>query len=64
MQKTETGGLGLTRRPGESIVLQGAADVPVRVTVESISRGQVKLRIQAPPEVTIVREELLTRAAS
>lgn len=63
MEEVRRGGLGLTRYLGEVIVLQQAGVDDVRIVVEAIDvpRLQVKLRVQAPPSVTIVREELLRR---
>lgn len=45
----------LTRAVGEAIVLDG----DIRVEVVSIDRGRVKLSIQAPLSVPIMREELI-----
>ena len=46
----------LTRRPGESVVI----DDDIKVTVLGIDRrGQVKLGFEAPDNVVIVREKLL-----
>lgn len=51
--------LVLTRRPGESILIDGG----IKVTVLTLCRdtGQVRIGIDAPKEVSIVREELLGR---
>ena len=46
--------LVLTRRPGQSIVIDD--DITVRVV--SMKNGQVRLGIEAPKHVGIVREEL------
>ncbi|MFA5633358.1 MAG: carbon storage regulator [Porticoccaceae bacterium] len=45
----------LTRREGETIVV----DHDIRITVTRIKGGQVKLGIDAPEDVDIVREELI-----
>ena len=45
----------LQRRTGESVVI----GEDVRVTVISIEGGRVRLAIDAPPEVSILRRELL-----
>ena len=51
--------LALTRKPGESIVIQTEQGT---ITVEVVAaHGQVKLGIHAPPEVPILRSELLQR---
>ena len=46
----------LGRRPGESILLAGN----IRVVVISCDKRGVRLGIEAPPEVVIVRGELVT----
>ena len=46
----------LTRRSGESIIIGD----DVKVTVLSIDRNQIRIGIDAPEEVDIVREELIT----
>jgi carbon storage regulator len=47
--------LVLSRRVGEQIVIQD----DIVVTVVSVKGNQVRLGFNAPPEVTIYREELL-----
>jgi carbon storage regulator len=49
----------LTRRPEESIVLDGG----IRITILQADSGSVRIGIEAPPEVGIFREELLERIA-
>jgi carbon storage regulator len=51
--------LVLTRRVGEEIVVGDG----IRVTVVAIKRGTIRLGITAPPSVTVLRQELLTRQA-
>lgn len=51
--------LVLTRRRGEVIVIERHG-VPLKVLIADINRGQVKVGIEAPREVSIVREELLS----
>lgn len=46
--------LVLTRRAGQRIVI----DDNIVVSVVSLKNGQVRLGIEAPPQVHIVREEL------
>ncbi len=47
--------LVLRRKVGESIVLAGT----INVSVLAVEGERVKIGISAPPDVTIVREELL-----
>ena len=49
--------LVLSRKLGESIVI----NENIRVTVVSIDRGKIRLGIEAPPQVEIMRDELLKR---
>jgi carbon storage regulator len=46
--------LVLTRRPGQRVMIDGR----IVVTVISTKNGQVRLGIEAPPHVHILREEL------
>ncbi len=52
--------LVLSRRVGERIVIGSGPDAVV-VEVLEIRPGQVRLGFHAPPEVEIMREELLDR---
>jgi carbon storage regulator len=45
----------LGRRPGDSIVIDGG----IKVVVLACDRGGVRLGIEAPPEVTILRGEIV-----
>jgi carbon storage regulator len=49
--------LVLARKPGESLVIGGN----VRVEVHRISKGCVRLAIDAPEDVTVDREEVWFR---
>jgi carbon storage regulator len=49
--------LVLTRRINEAIVLSNG----VRIVVGQIRRGQVKLVIEAPPQIAIARSELIEK---
>ena len=51
--------LVLRRKVGESIVLAGV----INIAVLAVEGERVKIGISAPPDVTIVREELLRHAA-
>jgi carbon storage regulator CsrA len=53
--------LVLSRRTSERIVLP---DLNITVTVVSVTGGVVRLGIEAPPDVQVLREELLTPAAA
>ena len=46
--------LVLSRKVGESIVISES----IRVTVVQTSNGRIRLGIDAPPEVIVLREEL------
>lgn len=47
----------LTRRIGEQVQLGD----DIRLTVVRISDGSVRIGIEAPPTVSVMRQELLTR---
>jgi carbon storage regulator len=49
--------LVLSRRLGERLIIADA----IVVTIAQIDRGKVRLGIEAPPNIRIVREELQTR---
>ena len=49
--------LVLTRQPGERLVIADA----IVVTVVEVAKGKVRLGIEAPPEVRVLRQELLKR---
>lgn len=52
-------GLLVIRREGESVdVYYPGGDVPVRVTVVGVAKGEVDIEISAPREVRILRSEL------
>jgi carbon storage regulator len=46
--------LVLSRKIGESIEIAGG----IRVTVSEVKGGRVRLSIQAPPEVRVLRKEI------
>jgi carbon storage regulator len=52
--------LVLRRKVGESIILDGV----ISVSVLAVEGERVKIGITAPPDVTIVREELLKSSAA
>ena len=48
--------LVLSRKVGETILINDA----IRVTVVQAANGRIRLGIDAPPEVIVLREELTT----
>lgn len=52
--------LVLTRKEGESVII-GEDGGSVKVMVVSVGRGKVRLGIEAPDDVCIIRDELLNR---
>jgi carbon storage regulator len=52
--------LVLTRKAGESIEMDG----PGKITVLEIDRGAVKIGMEAPPTVRILRSELRQQEAA
>jgi carbon storage regulator len=50
----------LSRRVGDAIVIEGG----IKVVVLACERGGVRLGFEAPPEVSILREEIVTQIAS
>jgi carbon storage regulator CsrA len=51
--------LVLTRRPHEKIVLPG---LHVTITVVALKGGTVRIGIEAPPDVQVLREELIDQS--
>ena len=49
----------LSRRPGDAILIDGG----IRIVVLAVDGGSVRLGIEAPSSVGIVREEILNRIA-
>lgn len=50
----------LSRRPGDAIILDGG----IRVVVLACDKRGVRLGLEAPPEVSILREELVAQVTS
>jgi carbon storage regulator len=50
--------LVLTRRPGEILIIELPTGEQVEVTVLSAKGNQVRLGLDAPAEIQILREEL------
>jgi len=51
----------LTRRPGETLIIELPTGEQIEVTVLSIKGNQVRIGTAAPDDIAIVREELLDR---
>ena len=51
----------LTRRPGETLIIETPGGERITVTVLSIKGNQVRIGTDAPDDIAIVREELLER---
>ena len=51
----------LTRRPGETIIIETPAGEQITVAVLGVKGNQVRIGTDAPDDVNIVREELLER---
>jgi len=49
--------LVLSRKPAESVIVNGN----IRITITAIKGDQVRIGIEAPPEVTVDREEVHLR---
>ena len=49
----------LSRKAGDAIVIDGG----IRIVVVQCDRGGVRIGIEAPPEVTILRSELVEQVA-
>lgn len=52
--------LVLTRRRGESIVIDGG----IQITVLEVSGDKVRVGVDAPPEVEVHRQEVLGKIAA
>lgn len=48
--------LVLTRKPGEKIIIDGG----ITISVTEVSGGRVRIGIEAPPDISILRGELTT----
>ena len=49
----------LTRRPGETLIIELPTGERIEVTVLEVKGNQVRIGTAAPGEISIVREELL-----
>lgn len=50
--------LVLTRKLGQSLILEGPGGIRTVITIDEMHRGRVRIVIDAPPEVKILRAEL------
>jgi carbon storage regulator len=51
----------LTRRPGETLIVETPDGERITVTVLEVKGNQVKIGTDAPDDVSIVRKELLEK---
>ena len=49
----------LTRRPGESLIIELPTGEQIQVAVLGVKGNQVRIGTQAPDDIQIMREELL-----
>ena len=54
----------LTRRPGETIIIETPAGKQIKVTVLEVKGNQVRIGTAPPDDIAIVREELLESATT
>ena len=50
----------LSRKPGDAVIIEGG----IRIVVLASDRRGVRIGIEAPPTVNIVREEILAQVAT
>ena len=51
----------LTRRPGETIIIETPTGEKITVAVLGVKGNQIRIGMDAPKDVTILREELVDR---
>jgi carbon storage regulator len=56
--------LTLTRKPGEKIVITTEGGEKIELFVSEIRRNQVRIKIDAPRTVTVMRLEIAKRIAA
>ena len=49
----------LTRRPGETLIIEAPDGKKIEVTVLEVKGNQIRIGTNAPDDIAIVREELL-----
>ena len=47
----------LTRRPGETLIIETPAGEQIKVTVLQVKGSQVRIGTQAPADISVVRED-------
>ena len=52
----------LSRRPGETLIIELPTGERIEVTVLDIKGNQIRIGTVAPDDISILREELLERA--
>jgi len=52
----------LTRRPGETLIIETSNGDQIEVTVLSVKGNQVRIGTDAPDSIPIVRQELLEKS--
>lgn len=52
----------LTRHPGETIIIELPTGEHIQVVVLGVKGNQVRVGIEAPDDITILREELIESA--
>lgn len=52
-------GLTLSRRTGEEVIIRTPDGQEIVVTVVDLQRGRMRLQIEAPPDVVILRGETI-----
>jgi carbon storage regulator len=50
----------LSRRVGDAILVEGG----IRIVIIACDRKAVRIGVEAPPEISILREEIVTQIAS
>jgi len=53
--------LVVTRRPGETLIIETPAGEQITVTVLEVKGNQVRIGTDAPADIAIVRDELLDK---
>ena len=60
MEEKEIGGLSFSRKPSESFTIF-TSDGEIKVTITDSSFSRVKLKVRAPKNLTILRDELIKK---
>jgi len=54
----------LTRRPSESLIIESRAGKRIEVTAQEVKGNQVRIGMDGPDDVSIVREELAEKVST